>query len=86
MAANRVTIKLSLNDCRVEMALDQALTPSQQMTGLLYAVDQMKELSKISDFQLMFDADNPTTAEEILQQGITDVLLLPKNVADRVRT
>lgn len=47
----------------------------------------MKELSEVSDFQLMFDEDNPTNTEEILQQGISDVLLKPKSMsmADMIR-
>ena len=47
MAANRNTIKLVFENCRVEIALDTKLTQSQQMTGLLFAIDQMKELSSV---------------------------------------
>lgn len=55
------------------------------MTGLKYAIDQMKELSTIADFKLMFDKDNQTTEEEILEQGITDVLIIANNQADLTR-
>jgi len=33
----------------------------------------------------MFDADNMTTEEEILEQGITDVLIRPQHMADMIR-
>ena len=69
------------------MALEQTLNPTQQMTGLKYAIDQLKELSSVSDFTLMFDEDNPTNEEEILEQGIADVLVKRKSMgmADMIR-
>ena len=69
------------------MALDKTLSPAQQMTGLRYAIDHMKELSKIQDLKLMFDANLMTTDEEILEQGITEVPMKAKemNMADIIR-
>ena len=32
----------------------------------------------------MFDADNQTNEEEILEQGITEVLIKTKNMADQI--
>ena len=49
------------------MGLDRALTPSQQMTGLKYAINQMKDLSTIEDLKLHFNEDFQTTEEEILE-------------------
>ena len=47
-ALNRHTIRLVFEThTTVEMALENTLTPSQQMTGLLYAIEQMKELSTV---------------------------------------
>ena len=37
------------------------------MTGLKFAIDHMKELSNVSELRLMFDEDNPTNEEEILE-------------------
>ena len=85
MANNRHTIVLTLEHFQVKMGLDTSLQPGQQMTGLKYAIDQMKELSTIADFKLMFDKDNQTTEEEILEQGITDVLIIASNQADLTR-
>ena len=48
MVQARHTIKLIFgNNCNVEMALENTLNPGQQMTGLLYAIDQMKDLSTV---------------------------------------
>eukprot|EP00354_Favella_ehrenbergii_P007384 CAMPEP_0170464598 /NCGR_PEP_ID=MMETSP0123-20130129/9259_1 /TAXON_ID=182087 /ORGANISM="Favella ehrenbergii, Strain Fehren 1" /LENGTH=57 /DNA_ID=CAMNT_0010730289 /DNA_START=121 /DNA_END=294 /DNA_ORIENTATION=+ len=55
------------------------------MTGLKFAVDQMKELSTVDTLTLMFDADNPTNEEEILENNITDVLVKASNMADQIR-
>ena len=33
----------------------------------------------------MFDKDNQTTEEEILEQGITEVLMVAVNMADLIR-
>ena len=60
------------------MALEQTLNPAQQMTGLLYAISQLSELSSIQHLTLMFDEDNPTNEEEIIEQGITEVLVKAK--------
>lgn len=51
------------------------------MTGLLYAIQQLKELASVEAFTLMFDEDNPTNEEEIIEQGITDVLVKVKQQA-----
>ena len=32
----------------------------------------------------MFDSNNPTNEEEILEQNITDVLVKTKNMADQI--
>lgn len=42
--SDKFVIKLVYPDanCRVEMALESTLSASQQMTGLLYAIDQLK--------------------------------------------
>ena len=77
----RHKITLNLGDshnCRVEMALEQTLNPGQQMTGLLYAISQLKELAQVEEITLMFDDDNMTNEEEIIEQGITDVLVKVK--------
>lgn len=50
------------------------------MTGLLYAISQLKELAQVEELTLMFDEDNPTNEEEIIEQGITDVLVKVKQV------
>ena len=86
-ANTRHKIRLLFDNCRVELALEHTLTPHQQMTGLKYAIDHMKELSSVSELRLMFDEDNPTNEEEILEQGITDVLIKQinqMNIADMI--
>jgi len=55
------------------------------MTGLKYAIDHMKDISQVRDLKLMFDEDNPTNEEEILEQSITEVLLKAINMADLCR-
>ena len=45
----------------------------------------MKELSTVQELKLMFDDDNQTHEEEILEQGLTDVLVKAKNMADIIR-
>ncbi len=82
---NRHTIALNFEHFKVSIGLDAALQPSQQMTGLKFAISQMKELSTVQDLKLMFDKDNQTTEEEILEQGITDVLMVAANMADLIR-
>lgn len=80
-------IRLLFDNCRVELALENTLSPHQQMTGLKYAIDHMKELLNVSQLRLMFDEDNPTNEEEILEQGITDVLIKQinqMNIADMI--
>ena len=84
-ANNRHKITLTFEHFKVVMGLDPGLTPAQQMTGLKYAVDHMKELSTVNNLRLMFDADNPTNEEEILEQNITEVLVKAANMADIIR-
>ena len=48
------------------------------MTALLIAKKTFMESLGIKEADLMFDKDNPTIEEEILQEGITEVLLKPK--------
>ena len=57
-ANNLHKISLVFDHIRVTIGLDRTLSPSQQMTGLRYAIDQMKVLSTLSDLKMMFDADN----------------------------
>ena len=84
MAQNRHTIKLVFgNNYSVEMALENTLNPSQQMTGLLFAIEQMKELSAVQELTLMFDEENQTNEEEILEQGLTEVLVKAKQESGR---
>ena len=85
MASNKTTYKFTLEHFRVDMSVEDSLSQSQQMTGLLYAISELKQLSGVSDIQLMFDEDNMTNEEEILQQQITDVMVKPKNMAGMAR-
>jgi len=41
----------------------------------------MKELAEVPDVTLMFDEDNPTNEEEIIENGITDVLVKVRQAA-----
>ena len=43
MADNKHKINLVYEHIRVTMGLERTLNPTQQMTGLKYAVDQLKE-------------------------------------------
>jgi len=43
------------------------------MTAMLFVKDYLKEQTKFDDLHLMFDADNPTNEEEILQEGLMQV-------------
>ena len=50
------------------------------MTSLLWALDFFKEQvleNKINKVKLMFDEDNPTNEEEILEQALEQVILKP---------
>ena len=84
-AGNRHKINLNFEHFKVVMGLDPGLQPVHQMTGLRFAIDQMKELSEVRDIKLMFDEMNPTTEEEILEQGIEEVLVKAVNMADLAR-
>jgi hypothetical protein len=49
------------------MKIDEKLDPPEMMTALLIALDKLKEqVGGVQDFQLMFDAENPTNLEEVL--------------------
>ena len=48
------------------------------MTALLIAKKTFFEKIGVKEADLMFDKDNPTIEEEILQEGITEVLVRPK--------
>ena len=48
------------------------------MTALLIAKRTFLQKIGVKEADLMFDKDNPTIEEEILQEGITDVLVRPK--------
>ena len=53
------------------------------MTGFLYARDLVKEETKLTEVKLMFDAENPTTAEEVLEnEEIEKLYLRPSTMAD----
>ena len=49
------------------------------MTALLIAKKTFLEKIGEKEADLMFDRDNPTIEEEILQEGIIEVLVRPKN-------
>ena len=59
--------------------MDRELKPAQMMTALLIAKKTFMEKIGESEVELMFDRDNPTIEEEILQEGITEVLVRPKH-------
>ena len=61
----------------VEMAMDQSLSPARLMTALLFAKDFLSQKIEIKDLDLMFDQDNPTNEEEIIQEGIPVVFVRP---------
>lgn len=48
------------------------------MTALLIAKRTFLQKIGVKEADLMFDKDNPTIEEEILQEGITEVLVRPK--------
>ena len=48
------------------------------MTALLIAKRTFLEKIDVKEADLMFDKDNPTIEEEILQEGLTEVLVRPK--------
>ena len=48
------------------------------MTALLIAKKTFFEKIGVKEADLMFDKDNPTIEEEILQEGISEVLVRPK--------
>jgi hypothetical protein len=53
------------------------------MTAFLYAIDVLKEeVGGLTDVQLMFDEENPTNGEEILQEKLSDVMVKPATMAD----
>jgi len=49
------------------------------MTALLVAKRIFLEKIGVKDCELMFDRDNPTIEEEILQEGLIEVLVKPKH-------
>ena len=61
------------------------MAKEHQMTGLLFAIDQLKEKSEISDLILYFDEQNMTHQEEVISEQISDVLVKPKNMADIIK-
>lgn len=48
------------------MGMERSLTPPQQMTGLLYALDEVKKITEVDNLKLMFDEENETSTEEII--------------------
>ena len=66
---NRFTITLTMGSkLQVSMGLDSSLAPEHQMTGLLYALDIIKERTGITDLQVNFDEENLTHEEEIITE------------------
>jgi hypothetical protein len=51
------------------------------MTALLIAKATFLNKIGLKDVDLMFDEDNPTIEEEILQEGLTEVLVKPKSLS-----
>ena len=51
------------------------------MTALLIAKATFLKKIWLKDVELMFDQDNPTIEEEILQEGLTEVLVRPKSLS-----
>ena len=49
------------------------------MTALLIAKHTFLEKIGVKNCELMFDRDNPTIEEEILQEGLIEVLVKPKH-------
>ena len=89
VSQRRIIIFRATNEIPVslELGLDPALKPGQQMTTLLYAKDFFKETllqKKVNNLTLMFDEDNPTNEEEILTEEISTVLVKPASMADMI--
>jgi hypothetical protein len=90
VSQRRIIIFKATNDIplSLELGLDPALKPSQQMTTLLYAKEFFKETlfqKKVNNLTLHFDEDNPTNEEEILtEDGIETVLVKPGSIADMI--
>jgi len=55
----------------LSQTIDRELKPAQMMTALLIAKRTFLEKIDVKEADLMFDKDNPTIEEEILQEGIT---------------
>ena len=65
--ANRFNVRLVISPkVWVEVGMERSLTPSQQMTGLLYALDEVKKITEVQSLKLMFDEENETSTEEII--------------------
>lgn len=84
--SNKHTIRLQLEDnsVSVELALEETVEPKTQMTALLYAKDFLAGILGLKVVQLMFDAENPTNEEEILQERMKTVIVKPGSLADMV--
>lgn len=56
------------------------------MTALLFAKRTLAESIGLSIKQvdLMFDNENQTVEEEILQEGISEIMIKPKSLADQI--
>ena len=73
MKSAKKTIRLEIPghaDYWLSLDLDPSLSMKDQMTGLLFAIDLFKKENKLAAVKLMFDEDNPTTPEEVLENDI----------------
>ena len=78
-------ILITDDNCFAELDLPRKdLEPAKKMTALLYVRDYLKDQVGLKEAQLMFDGELETTEEKMLRQGITQVSLKPKSLADQI--
>ena len=79
-----IVIKMeNVPEYKVEVKLSTETPGADQMTVLLFAIDLVKERTGIANMEnkevaLYFDPENPTTAEEVLNTKMEEMLIKRK--------
>ena len=73
----------SIPDYKLLLKLSDQAASYEKMTVLLFAIDLVKERTGVSkmenkELSLFFDPENPTTAEEVINTSMEELLLKRK--------